>query len=60
MKYPLTDHKKHRNQGNQRGKSSVAGHQVVCQNGDQSFSGGIDDAASNNTGSVAAKSHTHS
>ena len=59
MEYPLTDHKKHGNQCNQRGKSSVTGHQAVCQNSDQSFSGGIDDTASNNTGSIAAKSHAH-
>ena len=60
MEYSLTDHKEHGNQSDQRGKSSVAGYQAVCQNGNQPFSGGIDNAASNNTGSIAAKSHTHS
>ena len=42
-----------------RGETPVAGHKAVGENGDEPLPGGVDDAAANHPGGVAAEAHGH-
>ena len=51
--------KKHGNNGNQGGKTPIAGDKAVSQNRDEAFPGRLNDSASGYAAGVAAKAHAH-
>lgn len=40
-------------------KTAIAGNKAVCQDGDQAFSGRVDDPAADDSGGITAEPHCH-
>ena len=56
---PLFAHKKQSDQHDESGETSVTWNHGVGQDGNQSFTGRVDNPAADNTGSVTAEAHSH-
>ncbi|MPN35696.1 hypothetical protein SDC9_183194 [bioreactor metagenome] len=51
--------KEHGNDDDQCGKTTVAGHKIVGNSGNQPLSGRVNNSAGDNAGGITTEAHTH-
>ena len=59
LRFCAGSHEKHGNNCNDGGKTTVAWHEVVCEDGDEPFPRAVDNAAADYACGVAPKPHAH-